>query len=288
MRLGRYGDGPVPRRTVFSILAALVCALVSGRTAAQPTAQLQRELEGVGVEQQRGAALPADAKFTDDAGREVRLGDFAGRPMLLTLNYASCPMLCNLQLGALAEALAAIGEPPAHARMIRVSLAPTERVAEARQGHRVYLARAGGSDEMDEAMRFLVGPEESIRAVADAVGFHYRYLPDTGEYAHVATLVVVTSDGRVSDYIDGITFDPAVLRAAAERAARNEISPMSENDAVDAVLNCFRYEPTGNAAVAMIAVRVSGVVVLVGFGAFLGVLALKRRRRTKKHETEAD
>ena len=40
--------------------------------------------------------VPLDAVFKDEQGREVRLGEyFKGKPVVLSLVYYACPMLCN-------------------------------------------------------------------------------------------------------------------------------------------------------------------------------------------------
>src|SRR5512135_2224818 len=54
-------------------------------------------LKKVGVDEKLGAAVPKDLAFTDQDGRQVRLGDYMGRtPVILTLNYYECPMLCPI------------------------------------------------------------------------------------------------------------------------------------------------------------------------------------------------
>ena len=65
------------------------------------------ELEGVEVVEHPDAELPLDAKFKDDAGKDIKLGDYfqSGRPAILSLNYSNCPMLCSLQLNGLVEVL---------------------------------------------------------------------------------------------------------------------------------------------------------------------------------------
>jgi protein SCO1/2 len=57
------------------------------------------QLRGIGIDQNLGQQLPADLVFRNEAGQPVRLGDYFGRrPMILTLVYYNCPMLCTLVL----------------------------------------------------------------------------------------------------------------------------------------------------------------------------------------------
>ena len=53
-------------------------------------------LDKVGIAQHLNQQLPLDLTFTDDAGKQVQLGDYFGkRPAILALVYYQCPMLCS-------------------------------------------------------------------------------------------------------------------------------------------------------------------------------------------------
>jgi len=78
-------------RAVAVALAVLVLARPLAADEARPPA-----LRDVGVDQHLGAALPLDLAFRDESGRTVALRDyFDGRPVLLSLVYFGCPMLCG-------------------------------------------------------------------------------------------------------------------------------------------------------------------------------------------------
>jgi protein SCO1/2 len=50
--------------------------------------------------------LPLNLAFTDDAGKQVLLGDYFGkRPAILALVYYRCPMLCSEEMDGLTSAL---------------------------------------------------------------------------------------------------------------------------------------------------------------------------------------
>ncbi|HLN91484.1 MAG TPA: SCO family protein, partial [Patescibacteria group bacterium] len=58
------------------------------------------------MDEKPGAAIPRDLPFADASGRQVRLGDYLGDgPVLLTLNYYTCPMLCPLTFRNLAATM---------------------------------------------------------------------------------------------------------------------------------------------------------------------------------------
>src|SRR5580704_9354472 len=71
-----------------------------------PTAELLRD---VGIEQHLGDALPLDAVFRDETGRQVKLGDYFGRqPVVVALVYYRCPMLCTQVLNGLLHSSQAV------------------------------------------------------------------------------------------------------------------------------------------------------------------------------------
>ncbi len=60
------------------------------------------------------------------------------------------------------------------------------------------------SDNMDARRRdlphFLTGEQPSIDALTNAVGFQYAYDSAIHQYAHAATILVLTPDGRIARY----------------------------------------------------------------------------------------
>jgi protein SCO1/2 len=53
-------------------------------------------LNHVGIEQRLNQQVPADLAFRDETGKPVKLGDYFGRrPLILSLVYFRCPMLCS-------------------------------------------------------------------------------------------------------------------------------------------------------------------------------------------------
>jgi len=107
-------------RSAYCLLSFAFCLLLSsGGVFAQgwaqsppplasedPSSGKVRMLENVGIDQRLSEQLPLDAKFKDESGAPVRLGDYFGKkPVVLTLVYYSCPMLCNQVLNGLTSAL---------------------------------------------------------------------------------------------------------------------------------------------------------------------------------------
>lgn len=276
-------------RLACAIVATLVFGTAPRSAPAQTTDDLRRELDGVEVLERLGAAVPAGARFVDDAERPVRMGDYAGRPILLSLNYSDCPMLCSLQLGGLAKAIQSLGGvalsgPAAAFEIVTVSVDPDEPPAQALRAKQQFVRLAGGGDALQRRWHFLTGAQPEIRAVADAVGFHYQLDPATGEFRHQATLIVLTPDGRVSSYLHGIEYRPADLAAALDRAAAGVVLTAMEQSGVwGATMACFAYDPNAKPPLGLVLMRLGGGVTLA-FLLSLLVVHWRREHRRRKAE----
>jgi len=239
------------------------------------------ELEGVNVVEHLDARLPMDLEFTDSDGRRVKLGQlFDGtRPVILTMNYSSCPMLCHLQLNGLFVGLEkldwTIGDK---FRMITVSINPQETFQRAASTKAKYLKNYGRA-EAGAGWHFLTGKEENIRKLAGTVGFGYRYDPKYKQYVHLAVLMVCTPDGRVSRYLYGIEYDPQTLRLALLEAGEGRIGTTYDK----VLLYCFHYEPTtGKYSLAAVRLmQAGGLVTVAVLGSLLSVYWWRERRKVK-------
>lgn len=257
------------RSTHIAGLLGLWLLLAAGTTAAgtdvvRPTDRISdrikdplppkpRELENVDVTERLGQHAALDVPFRDEQGRAVTLRDYfdTGLPVILTFNYSSCPMLCSMQLGALSGTLLEIPDtdgiikmaPNQQFHIVTIVLNPRETPAGVATTKRSYVERfePGLRPDIDQGWHFLTGTDADIRRVADSVGFGYRYLPDQGEYAHPAAIMVLAADGQIIRYIKGIEYGPEVLTESLFSAGTND-----PQQSVGFVLSCFHYDSKRN------------------------------------------
>jgi protein SCO1 len=272
-------------RTALRIaaLAALVLALAPPPAAAQPAMSadvLPEELEGADITEKLGDQVPLDLLFRDEHGRPIELsavldGDL---PVLLTFNYSTCPMLCSVQLGGLLDTLAGMtwraGE---QFRILTVGLDPKERPEQTRATKERYLERYD-APKAAEGWRFVTGSDRAVRALADAVGYGYRYHPSRKEYAHPAAVVVLSPSGMVARYLYGVAYEPEDVRNSLISAALGR----PEESAAKFILSCFHWEPKrGFAATAVRVMNVAAGSFALGVAGVLGVVWIRRRRRDR-------
>ncbi len=91
----------------------------------------------------------------------------------------------------------------------------------------------------------------------------------------MSTLLALTPDGHISQYIFGIEYDPADLKAGLARASAGKMGSLIEQ----ALLYCYEYDPsTGRYSLSILRlVRLGAIVTLIGLGA-LAAWASRQRR----------
>jgi protein SCO1/2 len=199
--------------------------------------------------QKLDAPLPLDLQFTDDRGRQVRLGEyFDRRPVVLVLGYYHCPNLCGTLMEGVLPVLAQ-GNLPADAyRVVEVSIDPGEDAALAARRKVSYepmFGRRGGE------LHLLTGSAPAIARLAKDAGFHYAYDAGLRQYVHPAGFLIATPQGRISHYFMGVRFEPRDVRLALVDASAGRIGSPADR----LLLLCAHYDPrTGRYTVTVMAV----------------------------------
>jgi protein SCO1/2 len=269
-------------------IALLAVALVgaAGVASAQLADQAVPALDKVGIEEHLDAALPLELEFLDEEGRTVRLGDYfdGARPVILTLNYYRCPMLCGLQLNGVVAGMEELDwTPGVEFEMVTVSIDPLETPELAKAKKQNYLKRYQ-RPAAARGWHFLTGRQVNIERLAETVGFGYTYDVASGQYAHAAAIVVVTPDGRIARYLYGIEYPPKSLKLALMEASKGEIGSALDQ----LIMYCYHYDPAGRryAPVAMNIMRIGGGVTALVLGVTLGTWWLRESRRRRRSAME--
>ena len=244
-------------------------------------------LQGVGVVERVGESIPLNLQFVDSEGRPVTLAQyFTGeRPVLLMLVYYRCPMLCGLLFNGVVEGLRELAWTPGRQfDIVTVSIDPLETPTLARAKKQNYL-RMYERPEAAAGWHFLTGREADIRALADAVGFGYRWVDERQEYAHAAAVMVMTPGGTVSRYLYGLLYDGRSLRLALTGAGEGRVGSTADR----ILLYCFHYDADAGRFVVAAAnvMRLGAVGTATVLGLWLGGWWLRewrRRRRTPQGE----
>jgi len=236
------------------------------------------EFKSIQIEDHLGQNIDLDLSFVDSTGKEVKLADYfhTKKPVLLNLVYFNCPSLCGLLLNGISDALRRIdwkiGE---HYEVITLSIDPEEDPLLASLKKENYI-KDYGRPEAAAGWHFLTGKEENIKALAAQVGFGYRKVEETGEYAHSAGFFVLTPKGRISRVHYGVQFQPRDVKLSLLEASGGKIGSLADQ----VLLFCFRYDPNskGYALAAFRIVQVGGAITALIIGIYLFIFWRRQRR----------
>ncbi len=226
----------------FGFLSAGAWANYEPKAAPMVATEAPKDLEGVGIDEQRGSQIDLNLKFKDESGQEVSLARYFGdsqQPVILSPVYYSCPGLCNFHLNALTDGMKqmdwTLGEK---FKAIAVSFDVTEDSKVASKKKAAYMT-AYGRPAAETGWHFLTGDEANVKALMTNLGFKYKWSAEANEWAHASAAIIVTPDGKISRYLPGLQIDPKDLKLALNEASSGKIGTFVDK----LVLYCFQYNP---------------------------------------------
>ncbi len=254
------------------------------------------------IEQRIGEVVPLDAALLDENGNTVRLRDYfvddAGEPVpvLLNLGYYDCPLQCiPIRTGIADAARQAAVVPGVDYRIVSISINPEETPAVANLYRGRAVKRMNRLDTTDASWAFLTGPESSVRPIAEAVGFGYRYLPVADLWAHGSYITFLSpgdegdggevAAGTVTSYLNGTKYPPQQFGLAVNDASTGSLgSPFS-----GIIAWCYQFSGAHGKYV-IVAKRVmalGGLVVIGVLAVVVGFLFKWERARHARLREEA-
>lgn len=265
-------------RYVGLIVFVISLLLQPSSTFAQLNKQKPKNLQDVGIEEHLGDTIPQDLVFATSNGDSVTIGELMedGKPVLLNPVYYECPMLCSMVIDAVFAGVKDLKWTPGNEyNIITFSIDPEEdhKLAAATKDSLITkLDRANAAD----GWHFLTGNESSIKTLTKAIGYKYKKVDRTGQFAHTASIMFLSPEAKLTRYLYGIKFDEFNMRNALYEAADGEIG-----SAVDQVLlYCYQYDPDSKSyvPVAWRIMRVGGFATALVLGIFLSIMWLKERK----------
>lgn len=231
----------------------------------------------VGFDQLLGHQAPLDGQFIDTDGRPFDPATLlSGRPTLLVPGYYGCENLCGAVRTGVAHAIEGTGlEPGEQFNVVLVSIDSRETAAAAQVAQR----RDASSHPHAYVTRwhYLTGSSSARAALMRAIGFRSWFDQRNGQFAHPAGIVLLSPEGRITQYFFGVQFVPQSLRLALVSASQGRIGSFMDQ----LVLLCCDYDPsTGRYSLLITRVmQALGVLTLLALGALIFLL----RRHDGKH-----
>ncbi len=272
-------------------LLLLASSVAFGQAAPQgdlgqaPANQKPSILNQVGIDQHLSQQVPLDLDFVDEHGRPVQLRQYFGqKPVILTMVYYTCPMLCSQVLSGVTVALN--GMPGFSVgrefNVVTVSFDPRDTPQAALENKERYLKRYHRSGS-EEGWHFLVGKKDQIEALAQALGFRYAWDQDNQQYAHASGIMLLTPEGRIAQYYYGIEYPPHNIRLGIVEASKGKVGTIVDQ----VLLYCYHYDPRQGkyGLVIFNVLRLSALATVLVLGGL--ILVMFRRERSGRFKQAA-
>lgn len=257
---------------------------------AQALNEVGPQARGLDVNEHLNAPLPMSLMFTDQDGKRVTLGEYfakegnKGKPAVVGLVYFSCPIICNTLISTVVDAAAGMDtlKPGDDYNVLMFSFDERDSApaAEAKRHAAIEQFPEKLRENAKQGLKFHVTDAGTSRQLANAFGFQYRKLEESGEFAHPVVFFVVTPEGRISRYVYGFGHTSLQLKLAILEAGEGKIVPSLK----DRILTfCYMYDPKIGAYTirAVRVMQLAGLTTLVGLGGLIGVMLVGERLRRR-------
>lgn len=240
----------------------------------------KKKIQDVGLDlEKKGELVNTGLVFASESGEDLSLGkNFSkGRPVLLSMVYYRCSSLCNLHMNGVVEALEKMDlKADKDYRWVTVSMDSQETPDLAIQKKESYIHQSQRKDEARKGWSFLTGTLANIKELTDQLGFKFKWDDESQQFAHSAALYVLSPEGKISQIIPGVQFEPRTLKLSIIEAAKGRVGSFVDR----ALMMCFQFNPKKNkyTIYAYNIMKIGGVLILILLGIFLIPFWIKAAR----------
>ena len=258
-------------KTSVLLLRAVRSGVLSATARAQDQASPAHP--PIGIVEQLGNTVPLGATLYDEKGYPVQLRDIVNKPTVLTFVYYRCPGICSPLLTERARTVDKMDlEIGRDYQIVTVSFDHREKPPLAGEKKASYLAAL--KRPIDPAgWRWFTADSATIMQLTDAAGFYFR--AEGNDYAHAGALIIVSPEGKVTRYINGIQYLPFDVKMAVMEAAEGRTGPTIAK----LIKYCYRYDPDAQ-SYTMNITRVGGLLVVALVAVFVVVFIVRPKKRT--------
>jgi protein SCO1 len=254
------------------IVFIIFSSFVFGQAIVNPV--VNKEDVEIGIVEHLNEFLPDSISLINENGQEVWLSDVIDKPTIINFVYFRCPGICS----PLMEAVAGVMDksdlvPGVDYQVLTISFEPSETIDLGIRKKANYVnLMTNKVEDAKKGWLFFTSDSASIAKATNATGFKYK---KTGnDYLHAASLTVVSKDGKITRYLNGMYFLPFEWKMAIVEASKGQSGPT-----INKVLRyCYSYDPVGQTYV-MNVTKVSGTLILFFAAVLLMFLLLKPRKK---------
>ncbi|HPE74988.1 MAG TPA: SCO family protein [Draconibacterium sp.] len=228
----------------------------------------------IGVIEHLDEFLPDSISLINEEGQQVWLADIIDKPSVINFVYYRCPGICS----PLMEAVAGVMDksdlvPGVDYQVLTISFDPHETIDLGIRKKSNYLnLMTNKVEEAKKGWLFFTSDSASIARATNATGFKYQRTGN--DYLHAASLTVVSSEGKITRYLNGLYFLPFEWKMAIVEASKGKSGPT-----LNKVLRfCYSYDPVGQTYVMNIT-KITGTIILFFAILFLLILVFKSKKK---------
>lgn len=203
-----------------------------------PESEIDPEVIRIDEEKYLGTPLDGGYTLVDAEGKEFRLKDLTGKPLILLLAYYSCNGLCPTAVKKLKDLLG---------KMERFTLGKDYRVltvsfdkADDIDSLKMFIEMTGLSGWSGDNWRVaLMKDKEDIERLTGDVGFKFFWSARDKMFLHPNTFIFLSSEGRISRYLYGTPFDIKDVELAITEANLGRYTRSGIIDLIN--MACYSY-----------------------------------------------
>lgn len=241
----------------------------------------------LGINEKLGTMVPLDLKFINETGERVTLKKLMdGKPTMISLNYFRCAGICTPQLNDMAKMLGRLDlAENTDYKVLTIGFAEDEGY-ELAAAKRQTMLKTIQRDYVQDAWHFVVGENNSSGILADKVGFTYeKTVSPAGvvDYVHPAALIMLSPEGKVTRYLNGIEQLPFDVKMALMEAGQGKVGPTIAKN----LLYCFAYDPKAKTYIFKWE-KIAGAIMTLIMLAFFIYLVRTSRREEDHQQNKGD
>jgi protein SCO1 len=261
---------------IRSLGLAILLASASALSQSGPVQQLPP----LGIVEKLGGMLPLDADVIDEKGNIVPLRSLLNKTTIVTFVYYRCASICSPLLTELSRVVEKMDlEIGKDYQILTISFDHHE-TSDLGSGKRESYLASLRKPINPAGWRFLTADSATIHRLTDAAGFYFK--PDGDQWIHAAALIVVSPEGKVTRYINGIQYLPFDVKMALIEGMEGREGPT-----VARLLRfCYRYDPEGR-TYALQTTRIAGVVILVLAAVFVVVFIIRPKTKSAERMSQS-
>ncbi len=223
---------------IVTLLLILTPVPASAEYGAIPESRIDPEV--IRIDEGKYLVTPLDGEYVliDAEGKEFRLKDLAGKPLILLLAYYSCNGLCPTATMKLKDLLREMGRFTAGKdyRVLIVSFDKTDD----RHSLKMFIEMTGLEGWAGDSWRVAVMKDkEDIERLTGSVGFKFFWSSRDKMFLHPNTFIFLSPEGRVVRYLYGTPLDIKDVELAITEA---NFGKSARSGVIDFIsMACYSY-----------------------------------------------